>query len=67
MRVIGATLAVKNVPMVKEAIVKKFQSIFVQTATMIRQKVVTRSYGTPYADCVQGEECWDIVSTDENS
>lgn len=29
--------------------------------------MITRSYGTPYADSVQGEECWDIVSIDENS
>lgn len=25
-------------------------------------KVVVRSYGTPYADRVQGEECWDIMA-----
>lgn len=67
MRVIGATLPVKGVPMVKEANVKKFQAIFIQTPTTIRQKVVTRSYGTPYADSVQGEECWDIFAIDENS
>jgi hypothetical protein len=65
MRCVGATLPVKGVPMVSEAKVKKFQAIFERTNVLIRIKVVTRSFGTPYSDSVQAEECWDIMALSE--
>ena len=65
MRCVGATLPVKGVPMVSEANVKKFQAIFERTNVLIRIKVVTRSFGTPYSDSVQAEECWDIMALSE--
>ena len=34
---------------------------------MIRMKVVVRSFGTPFADQVQGEECWDIMAVSETA
>lgn len=67
MRCVGGTIPVKGVPMVSEAKVKKFQAIFERTGVMIRIKVVTRSAGTPYADCVQAEECWDILASSESA
>jgi hypothetical protein len=67
MRCIGATLPVKGVPMVSEAKVKKFQALFERTNVLIRIKVVTRSFGTPYSDSVQAEECWDVMALDESS
>jgi hypothetical protein len=67
MRCIGATLPIKGVPMVTEAKVKKFQAIFERTNTSIRLKVVTRSSGTPGAESVQAEECWDVMALNETS
>lgn len=67
MRCMGATLPVKGIPTVDKANVKKFQSIFERTSNTIRLKVITRSHGTPYADSVQGEECWDIMALNETA
>ena len=30
-------------------------------------KIVTRSFGTPYSDSVQSEECWDIIALNESA
>ena len=46
---------------------REFRAIFEKTNVMIRMKVVVRSHGTPYADRVQGEECWDIMAVSETA
>ena len=65
MKVIGAKVPVKGIPMVKEANVRKFQAIIEQSEKLVRVKVTTRSFGTPYAETAQGEECWDIFFPDK--
>ena len=67
LRVIGALLPVKNVPMVKEALCRKYQAIFEKTKSLIRMKVITRTTGTPSATDVQVEDVWDILESDSES
>ena len=44
---------------------RELRAIFEKTNVMIRMKVVVRSFGPPYTDRVQGEECWDIMAVSE--
>lgn len=65
-RLLGATIPVTDVPMVKEAGPRKVQAVFKKSDKTIRFKVTTRTAGVPYNNCSQVEECWDVMQVEQS-
>jgi len=63
----GSTFNYKTFLKTYQPETREFRAIFEKTNVMIRMKVVARSFGPPYTDRVQGEECWDIMAINETA
>ena len=60
MRVLSATVPIKNNPMASNAKVKKIQQQL-ENADGAVLRVITRSAGNMYSDSAQAEECWFVT------